>query len=96
MNDDLRLHGPLEILDYSIDWSDFFSGTDIISASDWAITPTTSAVINQKSISSDGQAVSCYLGVGLTLGQVYQLTNTITTQSNRTSKRSLTLRCWAE
>ncbi len=88
-----RLIDPDETLDYACDWGPFLSDggspSDTIQNSVWFADPA-GPVLSGAAISgpvtrvfiSDAQA-----------GQVYRLTNTVTTILGRTAERSWTLRC---
>lgn len=75
---------PDAVLDYKIDWTDWLSG-DTISASSWAA----EAGITIDSDTNDTTSATVWLSGG-TAGQVYEVTNHITTASGRADDRTLT------
>jgi hypothetical protein len=104
MADDLLLQAPGETLDYSFDWTEWLAGdtlnadpsmTDTVSA--WSISPAGptiefSAIISPEGDDTGTQTVAFVSG--LSFGQVYQLTNEVTTVGLRVGQRSLTIRGW--
>ena len=87
-----RLIDPDETLDYACDWAAFLaegSPADSIQSSAWASDPA-GPTLSGASVSG---AVTRVFVSGAQLGQVYRLTNTVTTTLGRTAERSWTLRC---
>ncbi len=80
---------PGEDLNFPWDWTDALSGGADIATSAWQVTPNT-PTIDQES--NDTKSTSCNVS-GFTAGEIYQLTNTITTTGGTTEQKSVTLRC---
>ena len=78
--------GPL---DYSIDFSNWLSGSDTISAVEWSILPT-GPDLTDDSIS--GGVVYTKVSGG-TNGYVYRLTAHVTSANDLEDDRSIILRC---
>ncbi|MEQ1887569.1 MAG: hypothetical protein ABL951_00135 [Alphaproteobacteria bacterium] len=80
---------PGAVLDYSIDWGGgYLQGGETLSSSIWTIFPgdmTQSAAGNTASVAT----VTVTGGVA---GQIYQMSNRITTSQGRTDERSITVR----
>ena len=83
------LKDPGAVLDYSINWgAGYLQGGETLSSSIWTISPndmTQNSASNTTTIAS----VTVTGGVG---GQLYQLTNRVTTSQGRTDERSITVR----
>lgn len=88
-----RLIDPDETLDYACDWTAFLadggSPGDSIETSAWSIAPAGPVLANQ---SLSGALATVFVS-GAQAGQVYRLSNRITTALGRTAERSWTLRC---
>ncbi len=88
-----RLIDPDETLDYSCDWTAFLedagSPTDAIQTSAWSIVPV-GPMLSGEGL---GANVASVFVAGATLGQVYRLSNRVSTLQGRTAERSVTLRC---
>ena len=88
-----RLIDPDETLDYSCDWTAFpedaGSPTDVIQTSAWSIVPL-GPMLSGEGLSAN---VASVFVAGATLGQVYRLSNRVSTLQGRTAERSVTLRC---
>lgn len=80
---------PDEVLDYGLDWSDDMAAdADDIASSVWTISKGDSAlIIDSTSFSVAGHITTAWLSGG-TVGNTYQLTNTITTSGGRTYERT--------
>jgi hypothetical protein len=91
MSEAVKIQDPLEVLDYSLDWTIWLAG-DTIAASSWVITPAGPTLSGQA---QTGAATVC-LVAAVTLAGVYRLTNTVTTAQGRTSDRSLTIRAFPQ
>lgn len=76
---------PNAALDYAIDWHAWLSG-DTIATSTWTV-PTG---ITKTSDTHDTTTATVWLSGG-SVGQTYQLTNTITTAGGRTDERTFQL-----
>jgi len=94
----MLLIDPDETLDYTMDWETWLaetgSPTDVISTSSWTVNDATGSP-SQPSLSGETNTMSAatVFVSSCQLGELYQLTNTITTGQGRTAERSLTLRC---
>jgi hypothetical protein len=82
----MRLIDPAETRSFTQDWSDWLD-TETISTSSWAVTPTaTTAGATNTTTTATVKLSAC------SHGQMYQLTNTITTSGGQTAQRSITVR----
>lgn len=80
---------PEAILDYSINWNaGYLQAGEIIGGSSWTISP---AGMTQTSAGNTASVATITVSGG-TAGQIYQLTNHITTSQGRTDERSITVR----
>jgi hypothetical protein len=80
---------PGAVLDYAINWGGgYLQSGETLSSSIWTIFP---ADMTQNSASSAAGVASITVSGG-TAGQIYQLTNRITTSQGRTDERSITVR----
>lgn len=85
----LYIKDPGAVLDYSINWgAGYLQGSETLSSSIWTIFP---ADMTQSSASSTASTATVTVSGG-TAGQIYQLTNRITTSQGRTDERSITVR----
>jgi hypothetical protein len=75
---------PDAFLDYSINWSDWLVGGDVIVSATWTV--PTGLVGSGQSFS--GTYATIWLSGG-TVGQVYQVTCEIVTTANRQDDRSI-------
>ena len=75
---------PSAVLDYRIDWSAWLAGGDSIMTSSWAVPPG----ITKDSESHTATTTTIMLSGG-TVGQNYDITNTITTAAGLTDCRTL-------
>lgn len=84
---------PSAVLDYSLDYNDtadsYLEGGETISASTWSVAPTGELVIDSDSNMTTTTTVTVSGG---TAGNVYRLTNAVTTSAGRTEERSIILR----
>lgn len=78
---------PDDVVDYSVDWTDWLAG-DTIATSVWVV-PTG---ITKDSDTNDTTSATIWLSGG-TEGDDYQLTNRITTAAGRTKDKSFTITC---
>lgn len=78
---------PDAVLDWVWDWNEWLDDGETISTS----TFIPSVGINVDSTSNTTKTATVWLSGG-TAGQVYQVTNRITTSSGRTDDRSITIR----
>lgn len=77
---------PNAVLDYTIDWTRWLSGDQIVT-SEWLVPTGLTKVADSKTASS----ATVWLSGG-TAGQSYTVTNRITTTGGRTEDRSFTIR----
>ncbi len=89
---------PQETLDYTCDWGPFLdeggSPSDVISNSSWSIAPQIGSPLSPDLSGSTQTLSTATIKVtNATLGQVYRLSNKITTSQGRTAERSITKRC---
>jgi len=77
---------PNEVLDYQIDWEDWLN-TDTILTSSWSISPTG---LTEDSDSNSDTTATIWVSGG-TEGEIYTLTNQITTDGGRTAERSIVI-----
>jgi len=75
---------PSSILDYGFDWTDWLAG-DTITTSAWSVSPAgLTAVTNSK----NGGVTTVWLSGG-TVGQTYQVVNSVITALGRIDQRTL-------
>lgn len=88
-----RLFDPDETLDYSCDWTAFLTdgdGTpDSIATSAWSVFPVGPSL---SGATEAGGVATVFISDGQP-GQIYRLTNRISTAAGRVAERSWTLRC---
>jgi aminopeptidase N len=91
----VRAHDPHERLDYTVDWDDWLSSTESITASSWRSDSTSLAVLSTgvhvSSISSGGRTATVWVAGGVP-GETVTVTDRITTDQARTGERSVVLR----
>ncbi len=91
-----RLIDPNEDLDYTCGWSDWLddsgSPSDTIISSVWSIDPDGSPGPTLHDDTFTVNSASTFIS-GCILGEVYLLSNRITTAVGRAAERSITLRC---
>ena len=79
---------PNAVLDYSIDWgAGYLQSGETIGSSIWAIFP---ADMTQGAAGNTASVASVTVSGGAA-GQIYQITNRITTSLGRTDERSVTV-----
>lgn len=84
----LYVKDPSATLDYSINWNaGYLQSGETLSSSIWTIFP---AGMTQNSAASAAGVASITVSDGAA-GQIYQLTNRITTSQGRTDERSITV-----
>lgn len=84
----LRLVGPEETVEFSLDWASAVADGVTIEASAWSISPEGPVVSAELHV---GMATSC-LVAGVEVGAIHRLTNEITTDTGLTAETSFTLR----
>lgn len=87
----LLLKDPEASLDYSIDWGAEYLGQDVLTASEWSVSPDEPG---GAAIEGDhfGPAVATVKAVGGTPGRIYRLVNQVSLLSGRSDSRSIVLR----
>jgi hypothetical protein len=78
---------PDAILDYTIDWTDWLTGSELIASDTWAVSSTG---ITASSTSKTTTAGTIWLSGG-TAGQTYTVTNHIVTDSSRAEDRTISI-----
>lgn len=86
------------VLDYSCDWSAFLadggSPADVIASSAWSIAPQAGSPAAPALSGAGKTATTATVFVSnCQRGEVYRLTNRITTAQGRTDERTITLLC---
>jgi hypothetical protein len=81
---------PEEVLDYDLDWSSRLTDGDTITASTWALSSPPDAVLRIDSETETTTVTKVWLSGG-TLGQVYNLTNHVTTAGGRQMEQTCQL-----
>lgn len=85
----VHVKDPGAILDYAINWAGgYLQSGETIASSIWTIFP---AGMTQNSATGAAGVESITVSGGAA-GQIYQLTNRITTSQGRTDERSITVR----
>lgn len=85
---------PDAIIDWAIDWGqDYLQEGETIQSSEWLVEPQEDGGIAVDSESHTATATVVFLSGGV-VGNVYRVTNRVTTSSGRTDDRSLTLLCF--
>ena len=85
---DIQLVDPDSKADFSFDWTDFL-GSDTISTSAWAVSPTGPTLSGGSKTNS---STTIFIE-GCTFGKLYRLTNSIVTALGREPDRSIIIRC---
>ena len=83
----VKLKDPDSVLDYTNDWSDWLSGSEVISTSTWSV----DTGITQDSESETNTTATIFVSGG-SAGETYRLTNEIVTDQARTAERSVIVR----
>ena len=79
-----RTKDPAAVLDYPLDWTDWLTGSEVISTSTWAA----DAGITIDSDTNTTTSATVWLSAG-TSGERYRVSNTVVTDGLRTAVRSL-------
>ena len=82
-------HDPQAKLDYAVDWSAWLQSGETISASTWSVP---AGISEATPAPSETDGVATIWLTGGTAGQLYTVTNHITTSMGREDDRSLFLR----
>jgi hypothetical protein len=83
---------PNDVLDYDVDFSDFFPSDDTITTATAEVTeidPDTDLVVD--SVSIDGLTVKVWLSAGIT-GTTYKVTTTASTSGGRVKEQEFRIR----
>jgi hypothetical protein len=91
MSETVLLQDPAESIDRTLDWS-LWLGADTIAGSAWAVSPSGPTLSGGAFTATTATIVVA----GVTLRQLYEVTNTITTAAGRIGERSFTLRGFSE
>lgn len=93
MSEAMRLQDPDEALVHTFTWDDWLAEGDAIATSSWDISPE-GPTLTELSPPFVGEVSQIKIS-GLTLGQIYQVTNTVTTsESDEEGVKSFQLRGW--
>lgn len=84
------VHDPNAVEDYTFDWrTEFLASSENIASSVWAVSPA-GPVLSGSAFTNDTATI--FMGAGAVAGEVYVLSNKITTNQGRTDERSITVR----
>ena len=86
----VQLKDPDSVLDFTHDWSDWLTGSEVISTSTWTVSPTGLTIDSESETTT---AATVWVSAG-NVGEVYVLTNQIVTDASpaRTCDRTITVR----
>ena len=85
----VKLKDPQSVVDFGFDWStSYLAAGETISTSTWAATPSGLGLGTATNTTSQASTFTS----GGTAGQIYRLTNTITTSLSRTVDRTIQIR----
>ena len=87
----LLLKDPDAVLDYSVDWGAEYLGDDLLSQSDWAVSPDEPGGVSIVGSSFDAKLATVKAGGGLA-GRLYRLENHVVMESGRIDSRTVVLR----
>lgn len=87
----LLLKDPDAVLDYSVDWGAEYLGDDLLSTSEWTVSPNESGGISIVGSSFDAKVAIVKAGGGIE-GRLYRLDNHVVMESGRIDSRSIVLR----
>lgn len=82
------LKDPNAVLDYRHDWASWLASGETIATSIWSVAPAGLAVDSETETTT---TATVWLSGG-TVGQVYRVTNRITTNQGRTEERTIVIR----
>ncbi len=82
-------HAPGASLDYGLNWGTWLATGDTLTGSLWEVDSADITLANDQIVG----AVTQIIATGGVVGQMYRLTNTITTSSFKTDSRQLVLIC---
>jgi hypothetical protein len=85
------LKDPDAVLDYEVDWSADYLGTDVLSGSEWSVSPAEASGLTILEQLFDG-GLATVKASGGTVGHVYRLTNHISLESGLRDSRSVVIR----
>ena len=84
----VQIKDPDSVLDFTHNWSDWLTGVEEISTSEWSVSPSGLTI---DSDSETATTATVWLSAG-NVGEVYVVTNQIVTDGNRTCDRTITVR----
>lgn len=87
----LLMKDPAAVLDYAIDWGAEYLDGELISASEWSISPLEDDGVTIVGSDFDS-ASSTVKAAGGAPGKLYKLVNQVTLDSGRIDSRSIVLR----
>jgi hypothetical protein len=87
----LLLKDPDAVLDYSIDWGAEYLGDDLLSESEWTVSPDEPGGVSIVGSTFDAKVAAVKAGGGVA-GKIYRLENQVVLQSGRIDSRSIVLR----
>jgi len=85
------LKDPDAVLDYEIDWNADYLGTDVLSASEWSVSPAEPAGMAILEQLFDGGLATVKASGGVK-GHIYRLTNHVSLESGLRDSRSVIIR----
>jgi hypothetical protein len=80
---------PQSVFDFVHDWSDWLTGSEVISTSTWSISPSGSLAVDSESETTTTATVFVSGGVA---GNRYRVINHIVTDAGRECDRTITVR----
>lgn len=87
----IHLKDPDAVLDYSVDWTEALEAGEVIAAAEWLVDPQPPGGLAVDGESAAGDVRSAVVSGGRP-GEVYRLTNRVTTDQGRTHDRSFLIR----
>lgn len=84
----LMLKDPAAVLDYAIDWGRQYLDGDVLTASEWSVSPGDMVVAS----SEFDEQISQVTLQGGSAGQIYRASNHVVTSAGRQDSRSLLIR----
>jgi len=85
------LKDPDAVLDYTVDWSGALVEGESLTSAEWLVSPQTENGLALITQSADGQSRTAMVSGGRP-GEVYRLTNRVTTDHGRSYDRSFVIR----
>jgi hypothetical protein len=87
----LLLKDPDAVLDYSIDWGAEYLGDDLLTESEWTVSPDEPGGVSIVGSTFNAKVAVVKAGGGVA-GTLYRLENNVVLQSGRVDSRSIVLR----